>query len=193
MGFGPRGAEGKIEAVRFARENKIPFFGICFGMQMAVIEYARHVCGLEGANSVEVDERAPHPVIHLMEDQHRVTEKGGTMRLGSYPCVLERRNPRGGHLRLRSHRRAPSPPLRGQQRVPRSSPSGRLVLSGLSPDENLVEIVEIPDHPWFVACQFHPEFKSRPTDCHPLFRGFIRAALERRAQREKAPRLSAVK
>jgi CTP synthase len=193
MGFGPRGAEGKIEAVRFARENKIPFFGICFGMQMAVIEYARHVAGLEGANSVEVDERSPHPVIHLMEDQHRVTEKGGTMRLGSYPCVLGSKT-RAAEIygcekidERHRHRFEVNNRYRDQLEA------AGLVLSGLSPDGNLVELVEIPDHPWFMACQFHPEFKSRPNRCHPLFRGFVRAALQRRIEREKAPRLSAVK
>ncbi len=193
MGFGPRGAEGKIEAVRFARENKIPFFGICYGMQMAVIEYARHVCGLEGANSVEVDERAPHPVIHLMEDQHRVTEKGGTMRLGSYPCVLgdgTRAAEIYGRDRIdERHRHRFEVNNEYRDRLEAAG----LVLSGLSPDKRLVEIIEIPDHPWFVACQFHPEFKSRPTNCHPLFRGFVRAGLDRSIQREKAPRLSAVK
>ncbi len=193
MGFGPRGAEGKIQAVKFARENKIPFFGICFGMQMAVIEYARHVAGLEGANSIEVDERTEHPVIHLMEDQHRVTEKGGTMRLGSYPCVLgegTRAEKIYGRTMIderHRHRFEVNNGYRAQLEA------AGLVLSGLSPDHNLVEIVEIPDHPWFVACQFHPEFKSRPTNCHPLFRGFVHAALQRRSERDKAPRLSAVK
>ena len=193
MGFGPRGAEGKIEAVRFARENKIPFFGICYGMQMAVIEYARHVCGLEGANSVEVDERAPHPIIHLMEDQHRVTEKGGTMRLGSYPCVLAEGTRAAevyGRERIdERHRHRFEVNNEYRDRLEAAG----LVLSGLSPDKKLVEIIEIPAHPWFIACQFHPEFKSRPTNCHPLFRGFVRAGLERSLQREKAPRLSAVK
>jgi CTP synthase len=193
MGFGPRGAEGKIEAVQFARENKIPFFGICYGMQMAVIEYARHVCGLEGANSVEVDERAPHPIIHLMEDQHRITEKGGTMRLGSYPCVLgagTRAAEIYGRERIdERHRHRFEVNNEYRDRLEAAG----LVLSGLSPDKKLVEIIEIPDHPWFIGCQFHPEFKSRPTNCHPLFRGFVRAGLERSLQREKAPRLSAVK
>lgn len=193
MGFGPRGAEGKIEAVQFARENRIPFFGICFGMQMAVIEYARHVCGLEGANSVEVDERAPHPVIHLMEDQHRVTEKGGTMRLGSYPCVLApgtRAAQVYGRERIdERHRHRFEVNNDYRERLEAAG----LVLSGLSPDGKLVEIIEIPDHPWFIACQFHPEFKSRPNQCHPLFRGFVRAGLERSGARAQAPRLSAVK
>ena len=193
MGFGPRGAEGKIEAVQFARENKIPFFGICYGMQMAVIEYARNVCGLEGANSVEVDERAPHPVIHLMEDQHRVTEKGGTMRLGSYPCVLtEGTRAAAAYGRERIDERHRHRFEVNNEYRDRLEAAG-LVLSGLSPDKKLVEIIEVPDHPWFIACQFHPEFKSRPNDCHPLFRGFVRAGLERSLQREKAPRLSAVK
>ena len=193
MGFGPRGAEGKIQAVRFARENKVPFLGICFGMQMAVAEFARNVCGLEGASSIEVDERTEHPVIHLMKDQHRVTEKGGTMRLGSYPCAIAEGTKAAaiyGETEIEErhrHRFEVNNEYREQLEA------GGLVLSGLSPDGSLVEIVEIADHPWFVACQFHPEFKSRPTDCHPLFNGFVRAGLERRAQREKAPRLSAVK
>ncbi len=192
-GFGSRGVEGKIAAVQFARENKIPYFGICFGMQMAVIEFARHVCGLEKANSIEVDERCEHPVIHLMEDQQRVTEKGGTMRLGSYPCEIK-----AGTLAAKTygktaiderhrHRFEVNNAYREQLEA------AGLVLSGLSPDGSLVEIVEITDHPWFVACQFHPEFKSRPTDCHPLFRGFVRAGLERSIQQAKAPLLSAVK
>ncbi len=193
MGFGPRGAEGKIEAVRFARENKIPFFGICFGMQMAVAEYARNVCGLDGASSIEVDERTQHPVIHLMKDQQRVTDKGGTMRLGSYPCVLSEGSKAAAIYdcteidERHRHRFEVNNDYRDQLE------KAGLVLSGVSPDGTLVEIVEIPEHPWFVACQFHPEFKSRPTNCHPLFRGFVRAGLERAVQREKAPRLSAVK
>jgi len=193
MGFGPRGTEGKIAAVRYAREEKVPFFGICFGMQMAVIEYARNVCGLAEANSSEVDERTPHPVIHLMQSQHMVTRKGGTMRLGSYPCVLGEHSLAArmyGKRKINErhrHRYEFNNAYRDQL-----SRAG-LILSGVSPDESLVEIVELADHPWFVGCQFHPEFKSRPFDCHPLFKGFIRAAVQHKAEAHKTPLLSAVK
>jgi len=193
MGFGPRGTEGKIAAVRFARENKIPFLGICFGMQMAVVEFARHVCGLDAANSTEVDERTPHPVIHLMQDQHMVTKKGGTMRLGSYPCDLaegSRAARQYGRRRINErhrHRFEFNNDYREQLT------NAGLILSGVSPDGSLVEIVEIADHPWFVGCQFHPEFKSRPNDCHPLFKGFIEAARQHKATVKRTPRLSAVR
>jgi CTP synthase len=193
MGFGPRGTEGKIEAVRYARENKVPFLGICFGMQMAVIEYARHVCGLGRANSTEVDPQTPHPVIDLMTGQRGLTQKGGTMRLGAYPCVLE-----DGSLARRLYKRQ-KVAERHRHRYEFNNAyraqleAAGLVLSGLSPDGSLVEMIELRDHPWFVASQFHPEFKSRPMDCHPLFRGFIRAALEQRAQRADAPLLGGLK
>ncbi|MFI5395355.1 MAG: CTP synthase [Candidatus Binatia bacterium] len=192
MGFGPRGTEGKIVAVRYAREEKIPFLGICFGMQMAVIEFARHVCGLEGANSSEVDEHTPYPVIDLMTDQRSVTQKGGSMRLGAYPCVL-----RDDSLALRVYgKRKISERHRHRYEVNNTyreilSKHG-LIFSGLSPDELLVEMIELADHPWFLASQFHPEFKSRPLDCHPMFKGFIKAALQRKAESVQAPLLSAV-
>jgi len=176
MGLGPRGAEGKIEAVRCARENKIPFLGICFGMQMAVIEFARHVCGLNGANSVEVDEKTEHPVIHLMPGQQGVTDKGGTMRLGAYPCLLREHSIAArvyGKKKI-SERHRHRYEFNNDYREALTKHG--MVLSGLSPDESLVEIIEIANHPWFIAAQFHPEFKSRPLDCHPLFRGFIKAA-----------------
>jgi CTP synthase len=193
MGFGPRGTEGKIEAVRYARENKVPFLGICFGMQMAVIEFARHVCGLARANSTEVDPQTPHPVIDLMTGQRGLTQKGGTMRLGAYPCVLEE-----GSLARRLYKRQ-KVAERHRHRYEFNNAyreqleKAGLVLSGLSPDGSLVEMIELRDHPWFIASQFHPEFKSRPMDCHPLFRGFIRAALEQRAQRAEAPLLGGLK
>ncbi|HYD50814.1 MAG TPA: CTP synthase [Terriglobales bacterium] len=190
MGFGPRGTEGKIAAVRYARENKVPFLGICFGMQMAVIEYARNVCGLAGANSREVDENTPFPVIDMMVNQKGVTRKGGTMRLGSYPCVLA-----DGSL---AHR------LYGKRKIEerhrhryevniehRSTLEEHgLILSGLSPDGKLVEMIELADHPFFLASQFHPEFKSKPLDCHPMFKGFIRAALQSKSQTAQTPLLS---
>ena len=193
MGFGPRGTEGKIAAVRFAREEKVPFFGICFGMQMAVIEYARNVCGLADANSSEVDERSPHPVIHLMQSQATVTRKGGTMRLGAYPCTLAEHSLAarvyGKRKISERHRHRYEFNNAYREQLTRAG----LILSGVSPDESLVEIIELADHPWFVACQFHPEFKSRPFDCHPLFKGFIRAAQQRRAETHKTPLLSAVR
>jgi CTP synthase len=193
MGFGPRGTEGKIEAVRYAREEKVPFFGICFGMQMAVIEFARNVCGLERANSTEVDPNTPHPVIDLMLGQRAVTHKGGTMRLGAYPCALS-----DGSLATRMYaKRKISERHRHRYEFNnsyREQLAGRgLVLSGVAPDDSLVEIVELKDHPWFLGCQFHPEFKSRPYDCHPLFKGFIRAALQRKAESARTPLLSAVR
>jgi CTP synthase len=182
MGFGPRGTEGKIATVRYAREEGVPYLGICFGMQMAVIEFARHVCGLERANSTEVDPDTPHPVIHLMSTQREVIDKGGTMRLGAYPAEL-----RAGSLAARLYgKRKVSERHRHRYEFNneyRSVLESRgLLLSGLSPEGNLVECVEIPDHPWFLGCQFHPEFKSRPLDCHPIFRGFIRAALDHQSR-----------
>jgi CTP synthase len=177
-GFGDRGLEGKIRAIRYARERNVPFFGICLGMQMAVIEFARHVCGLEEANTVEADPKAKHPVIHLMPGQRGIQDKGATMRLGAYPCVLAdgSRNARiYGKTRISErhrHRFEVNNEYREQLET------AGLKLSGLSPDGLLVEMVELPDHPLFVGCQFHPEFKSKPHAPHPLFVEFIRAAHE---------------
>ncbi len=191
MGFGPRGTEGKIATVRYARETKVPFLGICFGMQMAVIEFARNVCGLERANSTEVDEHTSFPVIHMMTEQRNVSRKGGTMRLGAYDCVL-----REGSLAHRLYgERKISERHRHRYEVnnefrPLLTKHG-LVLSGLSPDETLVEVIEIADHPFFLASQFHPEFKSRPSEAHPMFKGFIRAVLQHKTG-AKRPLLSAV-
>lgn len=192
MGFGPRGTEGKIATVRFAREHKVPFLGICFGMQMAVIEFARNVSGLDRANSTEIDEDTPHPVIHMMSEQRRVTRKGGTMRLGAYECVLKE-----GSLAHRLYgRRKISERHRHRYEVNNdyreTLTRNGLVLSGLSPDEQLVEIIELGDHPFFLASQFHPEFKSRPFDPHPIFKGFVRAVLEHKVERERAPLLAAL-
>ena len=179
-GFGARGAEGKIAAVRYAREQRIPYLGICFGMQFSVIEFARHVAGLEGANSTEVDPKTPHPVIDLLPEQREIEEKGATMRLGNWPCVLApgtRAREAYGRERLderHRHRYEFNPEYR--ERLEQAG----LVLSGTSPDGRLVEIVEVADHPWFVACQFHPEFASTPFEPHPLFVAFI-AAAERQA------------
>ena len=177
-GFGDRGSEGKIAAIRHARESGMPFFGICLGMQMAVVEYAREVCGLEGANSAEFDAKARHLLVDIMPDQRGVTEKGATMRLGSYPCTLRSGSlaesiygTREIHERHR-HRFEVNNAYREQLE------EKGLVLSGLSPDERLVEMVELPEHPHFIACQFHPEFKSKPTTPHPLFSRFVKAAHE---------------
>jgi CTP synthase len=185
MGFGPRGTEGKIRTVQYVRENGVPFFGICYGMQMAVIEFARNVCGLEGAHTTEADPNTPHPVIDLMIAQQALAQKGGTMRLGSYPCVIKE-----GSLAHRTygkrkigerHRHRYEFNIAYRERIEK----GGMVLSGTSPDGELVEMVEIPNHPWFLACQFHPEFKSKPLDPHPMFRGFIKAALAHKQKRHE--------
>jgi CTP synthase len=185
MGFGPRGTEGKIAAVRYAREQQVPFFGICFGMQMAVIEFARHVCNLADANSTEVNPDTPHPVIDIMRTQKGLTQKGGTMRLGAYPCVLAEGSvaAKAYGKRKISERHRHRYEFNAAYRETLEEHGMRL--SGVSPDGLLGEVVEIPDHPWFVGCQFHPEFKSRPLDCHPLFRGFIRSAQQHKAVREQ--------
>jgi CTP synthase len=192
-GFGDRGSEGKIAAIRYAREHQIPFFGICLGMQMAVVEFARNVCGLEGANSSEFDLQTAHPVIHLMEEQKGIDTKGGTMRLGNYPCVLQ-----NGTLAARlygrekiSERHRHRYEFNNTYRAEFGAKG--MVLSGLSPDSNLVEIIELKNQPWFLGCQFHPEFKSRPMDCHPLFRGFIQAAVEKRQAIPEIPRMKVVR
>ena len=202
-GFGARGVEGKIAAIKYAREHKIPFLGICLGMQCTVIEYARDVLGWKDANSTEFDESTAHPVIDLMEEQRGITQKGGTMRLGAYPCAL-----RKGTLAAKLYSKMGCQPVpvevnalaarstviseRHRHRYELAYDSeGRaalaaagLAVSGLSPDGKLVEVVEIPQakHPYFIACQFHPEFKSRPTAPHPLFVGLVAAALRRKAK-----------
>ena len=176
-GFGERGVEGKIEAIRYARENQLPFLGICLGMQCAVIEYARNVCGLEDAHSYEFYRDLKHPVIHLMADQEGVTELGGTMRLGSYPCNLvagSRSIEAYGTERI-SERHRHRYELNNSYRDMLTQHG--MLLAGTSPDGRLVEIVEVPDHPWFVSVQFHPELKSRPLRPHPLFRDFVKAAV----------------
>ncbi len=187
-GFGDRGTEGKIAAIRWARENEIPFFGICLGMQLAVVDFARHVAGLEGANSSEFDKDTPAAVIDLMPEQRGVTKKGATMRLGAYPCVLT-----PGSLAAQMYG-ATEISERHRHRYEFSNDfrdklvEAGLVLSGTSPDKRLVEMVELQKHPFFVGCQFHPEFKSRPVAPHPLFSGFVKAALERQAVRAKSER-----
>lgn len=177
-GFGDRGIEGKILAVQYARENKIPFFGICLGMQMAVVEFARNVVGLKNANSSEFDTETPYPVIDLMPEQLDIEEMGGTMRLGLYPCKLEEnsisREVYGKELIYERHRHRFEFNNFFREQLTKKG----LAIIGLSPSEKLVEIVELKDHPWFVGVQFHPEFKSRPNKPHPLFADFIRASLE---------------
>ncbi|MEN9798213.1 MAG: hypothetical protein RL653_1909 [Pseudomonadota bacterium] len=182
-GFGVRGTEGKISAVRYARENKVPFFGICLGLQMAVIEFSRNVLGLKGAGSLEFDPQSPHPVVTLMEGQVNVQQKGGTMRLGSYACTLK-----PGSLAAKlygaekideRHRHRYEVNNAYRERLQEAG----LVVSGVNPELDLVEMVELPGHPHFVGCQFHPEFKSKPFAPHPLFSGFIRAALDARDAR----------
>ena len=206
-GFGTRGIEGKIKAIRYAREKRIPYFGICLGMQCAVIEIARHCAGLKGANSQEFDANTPHPVIYLMEewvDRNQVvqkrtcdSEKGGSMRLGAYPCRLEE-----GSLALEAYNKK----LISERHRHRyefnnayldALGKAGMVFSGVSPDKGLVEIMELKDHPWFLGCQFHPEFKSKPMDPHPLFREFIKASLRRAKSskgkgRSKSPKRKAI-
>jgi CTP synthase len=177
-GFGDRGVEGKILAAKYARENKVPFFGICLGMQMAVVEFARNVANLNGANSAEFDPETPFPVIDLMPDQNDVKEAGGTMRLGLYPCKIKKgsvsQKAYGKEFVNERHRHRYEFNNAFRDLLEKKG----LKIIGLSPDEKLVEIVEIEDHSWFVGVQFHPEFKSRPINVHPLFADFIRASLE---------------
>jgi CTP synthase len=183
-GFDKRGIEGKIAAIRYARETGLPFFGICLGLQCAVIEFARHVVGLEEANSTEFNKASPHPVVCLLEEQQNISQLGGTLRLGAYPCMLrpgtrafeaygcEHISERHRHrYEVNNHYR----PLLEQR---------GLLIAGTSPDGSLVEIIEYPKHPWFVGVQFHPEFKSKPTQAHPLFREFIAAALRHQKRRD---------
>jgi CTP synthase len=181
-GFGDRGVDGKMAAIQYARENHIPFFGICLGMQLASIEYARNVIGLETAHSAEINPATDHPIIHLLPDQDVQGDLGGTLRLGLYPCKLQEgtkaRDMYKEDLVYERHRHR----YEFNNEYRKMMEEAGFVFSGTSPDGKLVEIVEISDHPWFVACQFHPEFTSRPTRPQPLFHGFIEAAL---AKREK--------
>ncbi len=181
-GFGGRGIEGKVEAVRMARETGLPFLGICYGMQMAVVEFARNVCGLTGANSEEVDPNTPYPVIHLLPDQKGVIDKGATMRLGSYPCNLASGSLSAevyGDTRITErHRHRFEVNNDFREKLIEHG----MAISGVSPDYRLVEMVEIPGHPFFVGTQAHPEFKSRPNRPHPLFSGLIAAAVKRQAK-----------
>lgn len=183
-GFGDRGIEGKIKAIQYARENKVPFFGICLGMQCAVIEYARHKCGMENANSSEFDAQTKYPVIDLMAEQVDVEDMGGTMRLGLYPCKVYpgtlTQKAYGEELIYERHRHRYEFNNAFREEIIKNG----LVIGGTLPNGRLVEIVELPQdvHPWFLGAQFHPEFKSRPTNPHPLFRDFIAAALREQKQ-----------
>jgi len=195
-GFGGRGIEGKICAANFARSNMVPYFGICLGMQIAVIEFARHVAGLENANSSEFDADTPHPVIYLMREwfdersqtlQRRddLSAKGATMRLGAYSCRIEANS--FAHQAYKKEEISERHRHRyefNNDYLDRLKKAG-MVISGTSPNGELVEIIEIEDHPWFLGCQFHPEFKSRPMDPHPLFRDFIRASLKNSQERNR--------
>ncbi|NIA05581.1 MAG: CTP synthase [Proteobacteria bacterium] len=189
-GFGSRGMEGKIKAITYARENKVPFFGICLGMQLSVVEFSRNIAGLDGAHSTELDQETPYPVIYLMKEwldfrtgkteiRDENSDMGGTLRLGAYPCRL-----REGTLAHTAYRREEISE-RHRHRYEFNNlfrdqlEKAGLVVSGTSPDNTLVEIIELADHPWFLGCQFHPEFKSKPMKPHPLFREFIKAALTR--------------
>ena len=184
-GFGKRGVEGMLNAIRYAREHKVPYFGICLGMQTACIEYARNVCGLKGANSSEFDPATPHRIIYKLRELTGVEEMGGTMRLGAWPCVLQEdslaykaygtREISERHRHRYEFNREYEAVLTG----------AGLSITGTTPDSTYVEIVEIPDHPFFLGCQFHPEFKSKPLEPHPLFHAFIEAAYKNRQGRPK--------
>lgn len=175
-GFGIRGVEGKILAARYARENNIPYLGLCLGMQVAIIEFARHVCGFNDAHSIELDPNTTHPVIALMPDQNGVEDIGGTLRLGAYPCVLDKDSKACsvyGTTEI-SERHRHRYEVNNDYRT--ALVEHGMKLCGTSPDGRIVEMIELPDHPWFIATQAHPELKSRPNRPHPLFRGFVEAA-----------------
>lgn len=182
-GFGERGIEGKVEAIRFARDRQVPFFGICLGMQCAVIEFGRNAIGLEGAHSTEFNKNTPHPVIALLDEQKKITDKGGTMRLGAQPAKLDPSSRSfaayGSETITERHRHR----YEFNNTYRQQYQANGMLIAGTSPDGSLVEIIELPDHPWFVAVQFHPEFKSKPTQAHPLFAAFIAAAVEKHLSR----------
>jgi CTP synthase len=192
-GFGDRGTEGKIAAARYARENKVPYYGLCLGLQIAVIEFARNVLKLSGANSTEFQASPAHPVINMMEEQKKIIDKGATMRLGSYECALT--------AGTRAARAYGAESIRERHRhryevnnayVEQLKREG-MVISGINPRRNLVEIIELKDHPWFLAVQFHPEFQSKPNRAHPLFAAFIAATIKQKkggaaAKKPKAKR-----
>src|SRR5436189_2196886 len=187
-GVGERGVEGKINAARFARENKVPYLGLCLGMQVATIEFARNVCGLENANSTEFDQNAADPVICLLEEQRDVKTKGASMRLGTWPTKIAKGTVAekiyGDREVLERHRHRYEFNMKYREQM---SDKG-FTISGTSPDGALAELIELRGHPYFLACQYHPEFQSKPNKPHPLFKGFIEAALAHRA--EGAPRVA---
>jgi CTP synthase len=194
-GFGDRGIEGKINAIEYAREKKVPYFGLCLGMQLAVVEIGRHLAGCDGAHSCEFDEKTSYPIIYLIETwvdrdnqmqrRDKFSDKGGTMRLGAYPCQLTPGSlaykAYGKDLIHERHRHRYEFNMSFRDKLEKSG----MIISGISPDGTLVEIVELKDHPWFLGCQFHPEFKSKPFAPHPLFSDFIKASLIHKQEREK--------
>jgi len=177
-GFGSRGIEGKIKAVQYARGNKIPYLGLCLGMQTAIVEFARNVCGMEGANSTEFDKRTRFPVISLLEEQKRVSAKGATMRLGAYECALKKNTKAYQTYKKKKIYERHRHRYEFNNKYRAAFKRKGIVFSGIYPKKDLVEIIELKDHPYFMACQFHPEFKSKPNKAHPLFREFIKAALK---------------
>jgi CTP synthase len=187
-GFGERGVEGKIKAARFAREHKVPFLGLCLGMQVATIEFARHVCGIENANSTEFDKNTSEPVISLLEEQRGVRAKGASMRLGTWPTKIAHgtlaEKIYGSNEVLERHRHRYEFNMKYREKMDEKG----FVISGTSPDGDLAELVELRDHPYFVACQYHPEFQSKPNNPHPLFKGFVEASLVRQQQSTAARR-----
>ncbi|MBT8235530.1 MAG: CTP synthase, partial [Bacteroidia bacterium] len=186
-GFGERGIEGKIKAVQYARENGIPYLGICLGMQMAVIEFARNILGLEEANSTEMDEDTPHPVIDLMEEQKSITDKGGTMRLGAWSCEI---SPDTLASRLYAGKTEISERHRHRYELNNSYKEqleeAGLVASGVNKETGLVEIIELPSHPWYFGVQYHPEYKSTVANPHPVFVGFVKAVLQYKSEHSRA-------
>ena len=185
-GFGYRGIGGKVEAIRCARERQVPFFGICLGLQCAVLEFARNALGLPDANTTEIDKDCRHPVVCLLDEQYDITHLGGTMQLGTYPCTLAEGSlaQRAYGSRLINERHRHRYEFNNQYR--QQFAAHGLAFSGTSPDGKLVEVIELPGHPWFLAVQCHPEFKSKPTQAHPLFRSFVKASLDRRESKKKA-------
>lgn len=176
-GFGERGTEGKIEAAKYARQNNIPYLGLCLGMQIMAIEFARNVCGLKGANSTEFDQKTPHPVIHIMENQKFITKKGGTMRLGAWPCILNKKSKAYSLYKTANINERHRHRYEFNNEYKKQLESKGLFVAGTSPDKQLVEITEIVNHPFMIGTQFHPEFKSRPHYSHPLFDGFVKSII----------------
>jgi CTP synthase len=183
-GFGKRGIDGMLQAIRYARERKVPYFGICLGMQTMVIEFARHVCGLEGADSTEFNTGAEHRVIYKLRELKGIDELGGTMRLGSWPCVLAENSFAAAAYGAREINERHRHRFEFNREYEARLTGGGLRITGETPDRTYVEICELPDHPWYLGCQFHPEFKSKPMEPHPLFKSFVGAARDYRARRE---------